>query len=272
MAISYPNYKTEINITLKDKITGAPLANQEIEVEFTTEEELLGRPPLSYTTDAQGIINDTIIHQGEMLGISAKFYGSESYDPSNIIELGKVLWKPELNGETGANYQWSYSESNGQAVGKGFVFQNGFNNVDKWQLSFEFRHDDIQYTGICFLAKLGEYNGAGDTTNIALTSWEGSWPGGERYYNGPLDWQSNNDGRKTVDWFDVTVTKIDSTHVQLQSSKLNRNTIVEVSWLPTATQLSFGARHNYSNNPAENRRFGPCRIRNIKVKKLYNPY
>ena len=39
MAISYPNYKTEINITLKDQITGAPLANQEIEVEFTTEEE-----------------------------------------------------------------------------------------------------------------------------------------------------------------------------------------------------------------------------------------
>ena len=135
MATSYPNYKTEINITLKDQITGAPLANQEIKLRLATEEELLGGPDyiLVYTTDAQGTINDIITHQGEMCEIEAKFYGNETYNPSNIVKLSKILWKPELNGETGAKYRWSYSESNGEAIGKGFTFQNGFNNVDNWQ-------------------------------------------------------------------------------------------------------------------------------------------
>lgn len=175
------------------------------------------------------------------------------YDECVIYENGvynTCFWKPSLNGETGANYKYSYSESNGEGIGKGFVLKNGFLNTKKWELNFEFKHDNIRYTGIIFLADLnGTYDGTSGTN--ALTSWEGSWPGGSAY-------ASYTSG--AVGWFDVTVTKIDSTHVRLQSTTLNRDTTVELTWLESATQLTCGARHNGSGSS-----YGPCRIRNIKV-------
>lgn len=161
-----------------------------------------------------------------------------------------TLWKPLLNGETGADYKYSYSEANGEGVGKGFILKNGFINTDSWELSFEFKHDNIRYTGICYLAELGKYNGS-EGSQYALTTWEGSWPGGTAY-------ATYSSGE--VGWFDVTVTKIDSTHVRLQSTILNRDTTVEIPWLASATKLSCGARHNDSGSS-----YGPCRIRNVKV-------
>ncbi len=155
-------------------------------------------------------------------------------------------WNPLLNGETGAVRQYSYSESNGEAVGKGFLLNHGFLNTDNWQLSFEFKHDNIRYTGINFIAMLG----TSPNGSYRLGTWEGSWPGGSAY-------ATYTSG--TVGWFDVTVTKIDATHVRLQSSVLNRDTNVEVSWLPNATFLTCGATHNTSSS------FGPCRIRNVHV-------
>lgn len=170
-----------------------------------------------------------------------------------VIVPSFILWQPELNGETGADYAWSYSEANGEAIGKGFIFHNGFDNVDNWELTFDFKHDNIRYTGICFIAELGTYNGKGNPPSTALTTWEGSWSGGERYATYTAG---------AVGYFDVKVTKIDSTHVRLQSETLNRDTTVEVPWLASATKLSFGARHNTSSS------YGPCRIKNIKVEKI----
>lgn len=173
--------------------------------------------------------------------------------PSDKLEEAQpmTLWAPQLNGETGANYVHSYSESNGEAIGKGFVFKNGFDNINGWELSFEFKHDNIQYTGICFLTDLASGYKGREGSSTALTTWEGSWPGGSAY----ATYKSGE-----VGYFDVTVTKIDSTHVRLQSETLNRDTTVEVPWLESATKLSFGARHNVSNG------YGPCRIRNVLVK------
>lgn len=175
---------------------------------------------------------------------------------SFIINDDCILWQPALNGETGADYAWYYTEANGEAVGKGFIFHGGFYNTESWELSFDFKHDNIRYTGICFLAKLGEYDGkGGPAADTALTTWEGTWSGGDRY-------ATYTDG--AVGWFDVTVTKIDSTHVRLQSETLNRDTTIELTWLPSATKLSFGARHNSSTSDGSF--YGPCRIKNIKVK------
>ena len=128
-----------------------------------------------------------------------------------------------------------------------------FKNTDKWELSFEFKHDNIRYTGICFLAELGQYNGSGGS-NYALTTWEGSWPNGTAY-------ASYTAGE--VGCFDITVTKIDDTHINIKSTTLNRNTNVEVLWMENATYLSCGARHNDSGS-----NYGPCRIRNVKVEEL----
>lgn len=169
-------------------------------------------------------------------------------DEATLEYLKKYVgeWSPILNGETGAIQQHSYSESNGEAIGKGFLFNHGFLNTDNWELSFEFKHDNIRYTGINFIAMLGTSpNGSN-----RLGTWEGSWPGGTAY-------ATYTSGE--VGWFDVTVTKIDSTHVRLQSKVLNRDTNVEVSWLPNATFLTCGAIHNTNSS------FGPCRIRNINV-------
>ena len=163
-----------------------------------------------------------------------------------------LKWKPSLNGETGANYKYSYSEANGEGVGKGFVLKNGFYNSDSWKISFEFKHDNIRYTGIIFLCNADTYTVPDSNgNNNVLHSWEGTWNGGERY-------ATYSSGE--VGWFDVTVTKIDSTHVRLQSNTLNRDTTVEVSWLSSATRLSFGAVHNGSSS-----NYGPCRIRNVVV-------
>lgn len=175
------------------------------------------------------------------------------YVSGNLIindDYLKTLWQPALNGETGASYKWSYSESDGEAIGKGFVLNNGFKNTDEWELSFEFKHDNIRYTGICFLAELGQYNGSGGATK-GLTSWEGSWPNGTAY-------SSYTAG--AVGWFDITVTKIDDTHINIKSDILDRNTNVEVLWMENAIYLSCGARHNDSGSS-----YGPCRIRNVKV-------
>ena len=170
---------------------------------------------------------------------------------SNIITLSNILWQPALNGETGANYIYSYSESNGESVGKGFVLNGGWSNDGLWEASFEFKHDNIRYTGIGFIA-IG-FNPS-NRYFLGLSSWEGSWPGGTPY-------ASHTSG--TVGWFDVTVTKIDDTHVRLRSKILNRDTTVEYSPLSTLDSVSIGANHNASSSS-----YGPCRIRNVKVIRL----
>ena len=64
-------------------------------------------------------------------------------------------------------------------------------------------------------------------------------------------------------WFDVTVTKIDATHVRLQSQALNRDTTVEISLLSNYEQLSCGGHHHGTNSS-----YGPCRIKNVKAIQL----
>ena len=161
------------------------------------------------------------------------------------------MWAPALNGETGAKYRFSYSESNGEAIGKGFVLNGGFPNTDKWELTFEFQHDNIQYSGICFLADLnGSYNGGGGGSG-SYTSWEGDWPGTSNY-------ATYSSGK--ISYFDVKVTKIDSTHFQISSEKLNRSTIRQWDTLSGITQLTCGARHNDASSYG-----GPSRIRNVKA-------
>ena len=168
---------------------------------------------------------------------------------SNIITLTDILWQPALNGETGAAaYKWSYSEANGEAVGKGFTLNGGFPNIDNWELSFEFKHDNIRYTGIGFLS--GNFSPSYDGF-VGITSWEGAWPNGSAY-------ASYNSG--TVGWFDVKVTKIDSTHLRLQSETLNRDTTVEWPNLPNYDMLTCGVRHHNTSSD-----YGPCRIRNVKA-------
>lgn len=177
----------------------------------------------------------------------------------------QAIWNPQLNGETGANYKYNYAEANGEGYGKGFILKNGFKNTQNWQLSFEFKHSAVQYTGLIFLCNADTYTTpSSDSSNYSdksLQTWEGTWIGGERY-------ATYSTG--AVDWFDVTVTKIDATHVRLHSTKLNRNTVVEVSWLPNATRLSFGAVHNSSSSGG-----GTCYVRNVfQVNTLFdsNPY
>lgn len=186
-------------------------------------------------------------------------YESKGAGDLNIkVEVPRILlqetyalirvWAPALNGETGAVRTYSYTESNGEAVGKAFLLNHGFLNTDKWELSFEFKHDNIRYTGINFIAEVGV---SPVKSPHRLNSWEGSWPNGTRY-------ATYSSG--TVGWFDITVTKIDSTHVRLQSSVLNRDTTVEVSWLPDVTCLTCGASHNSASSS-----YGPCRIRNVRA-------
>lgn len=163
------------------------------------------------------------------------------------------LWYHKFSVD-GGREGYSYSETGEYGIGKGFILNNGFPNTPRWKLTFEFRHDNIRYTGICFLVDMnGTYNGVTGTGNN-LSTWEGSWNGGSAY-------ATYTSG--TIDWFDVTVTKIDDTHVRLQSSKLNRDTTVEVSWLTNATRLSCGAVHNVSSDS-----YGPCRIRNVECVNL----
>ncbi|WP_305514897.1 hypothetical protein [Methanobrevibacter sp. V14] len=170
---------------------------------------------------------------------------------SNIIILNNVLWQPALNGETGTAWAlFSYSESNGEGVGKGFILNGGFPNTNKWELTFEFKHDNIRYTGITFLSSLVNITVWGNRLN----SWGGSWPNGPAY-------ASYTSG--TVGWFDVKVVKIDETHIRCISEKLNRDSIVELPWLQDCLQLSCGALHNDNSSS-----FGPCRIRNVKAIQL----
>ena len=146
---------------------------------------------------------------------------------------------------------WSYSESNGEAIGKGFILNGGWSNEGLWEATFEFKHDNIRFTGIGFIGV-----GFNPSNNyfIGLSSWEGSWPGGSAY---------GSAGSGTVGWFDVTVTKIDDTHVRLRSEILNRDTTVEYSSLATLESVSIGANHNVHSSS-----YGPCRIRNVKVIRL----
>lgn len=158
-------------------------------------------------------------------------------------------WSPILNGSHGASVMHTYSESNGEAVGRGFLLNKGFPNTDKWELSFDFKHDDIRYTGIVFLMDASvDIKNINNTSN-RLVTWEGSWPGGTAYATYTAG---------TVGYFDVKVTKIDATHVRVQSKQLDRDTTVEVSWLPNVSFLSCGANHHTSANY-----YGPCRIKNV---------
>lgn len=161
-----------------------------------------------------------------------------------------IIWNPPLRGETGELILHSASEANGEVVGKGFLLKEGWSNTGLWECSFEFRHDNIRYTGIIYLANLGTtYN-----NSDKLTTWEGSFPNDSNYAN----YRSG-----TIDWFDITVTKIDETHIRVKSETLNRDSgIIEVTDLPDWERLTIGARHNTSND------YGPSRIRNVIVKKL----
>ena len=111
-----------------------------------------------------------------------------------------------------------------------------------------FKMDNIRYTGIGFIMIPGNSDpGKG----VMLAGWEGNWPGASAY----ATWSSG-----TIDWFDVTVTKIDSTHVKLKSLTLNKESTVELSWLPDYTKLSCGAAHNTHSSL-----YGPSRMRNVRV-------
>ena len=138
--------------------------------------------------------------------------------------------------------------SNGEAVGKGFTIQPGWKNEGLWEASFMFKHDNIRYTGICFLSTTN-YNGYGGSST-ALTSWEGSFPGTSAY----ATYTSGS-----VGYFDITVTKIDDTHVRLKSEILNKESVIEVPWLANADMVTCGARHNTNSS------YGPCRLKDLHV-------
>ncbi|WP_305554637.1 Ig-like domain repeat protein [Methanobrevibacter sp. V74] len=194
----------------------------------------------TYTYNSQGIGDATIT--AEYMNLHGTY----------IIE--DYLFKPALDGTTGAKYCHSYNEANGESVGKGFIINGGFPNIEKWELSFEFRHDNIRYTGIILLADVNSsYNGGGGGGTNALTTWEGSFPGTSAYA-GPYD--------GAIDWFDIKITKIDETHARIESVKLNKNATVELVNLPNWQQISCGARHNTTSQ------YGPSRIRNIIAKRI----
>lgn len=219
-------------------------------IDITVEETTIELP----TSQVSWRINNKNVQSIEINNKEVKSIITSNGEVLYRKEGEMILWAPQLNGETGANYVHSYSESNGEAIGKGFIFKNGFDNINSWELSFEFKHDNVQYTGICFLTDLASGYKGREGSSTALTTWEGSWPNGSAY----ATYLSG-----AVGYFDVTVTKIDSTHVRLQSETLNRDTTVEIAWLASATKLSFGARHNAANG------YGPCRIRNILVKEKF---
>ena len=156
-----------------------------------------------------------------------------------------------MNGETGAIYRHSYSESNGEAIGKGYYLSHGWDNDGLWEVTFEFKHDNIQYTGITYIAQLHDsYD-----ENNSYATWEGSFPGTTKY-------ASYTSG--SVGYFDITVTKIDETHIRVKSETLNKDSgIYEVPNMANWEKVTIGARHHGSSSS-----YGPCRIRNVKVIKL----
>lgn len=167
------------------------------------------------------------------------------------------LWQPKLDGTNGANYIFEYNENDGEGVGKGFVFKGGFPNKGLWQLSYELQHDNIRYTGLAYIADPDKYNGEG-SNEYALTTWEGNWLGSTNYAH----WYSGK-----IPWFDITVTKIDRTHVQLDSDVLNKHSTYEWTKLPLLKTISCGARHNHVSSE-----FGPCRIRNVVARSIWFEY
>lgn len=195
--------------------------------------------------------SDGVDYSNNVINIKAITYDVESTEIDSLegnIILTNILWQPLLDGSTGATYKYSYSEANGEGVGKGFTLNGGFPNEGLWELSFDFKHDNLRYTGIEFLAPINT-NGTTNAANVG--SWEGSWPSGAAYASIT---------NQNVNWFDVKVIKIDETHVRLISNTLNRDTTVTVTWLPRAPILTCGARHNPTSGD-----YGPCRIRNVKV-------
>lgn len=214
-------------------------------------------PSASSTTPRADTTNGSI-------GLATTWAKADHTHPKSSIYEHQDLtgWTPQLIGNTGATYGYSYSESNGEAVGKGFLLNGGFLNTDNWKLSFLMKIDNIRYCGITFLADTSVgYNGANYdsiTDKHFIHAFEGGWPSGTNY-------ATYNDGE--IDWFDVTVTKIDSTHVRLQSTTLNRDTNVEASWLPNAKMLSCGGCHNQYGSS-----FGPVHIKNVVATTSINPY
>ena len=199
----------------------------------------------SIYTDSDGYYEETIY---DPMGQEVVAYvGNDSGTWGGV----PVVWAPALVGETKELVLHSATESNEEVVGKGFLLKEGWENTGLWECSFEFRHEDIRYTGIIYLAKLGETY----ADSIKLSTYEGSFPNDDNY-------ATYQDG--TIDWFDITVTKIDETHIRVKSETLHRDSgIIEVTDLPNWEKLSIGACHNTSSNL-----YGPSSIRNVIVKKF----
>lgn len=235
-------YQIQYEYDLSDPIANAKVAliNNDDEIVQTS------------TTDNNGRAIVNVLSAGKYRPVALNIY-EEHILIGEVYEIkDSLLWEPVLDGTNGAKYAYSYSEANGEGVGKGFVLNGGFPNVDRWRLSFEFKHDNIKYTGICFLADAnGGYNGMGDS-KTALTSWEGSFPGTTNY----ADYNSG-----AIDWFDITVEKISDIELRIFSNKLQKDSGI-IDWvdLPNISILSCGARHNDSLGA-----YGPCHIRNVKA-------
>ena len=195
----------------------------------------------------------------ESISINDKEVQSITRVSDNAIIYNKkiTLWEPTLDGTNGARYKWSYSESNGEAIGKGFVLNGGWDNTGLWECSFQFKHDNIRYTGIVYIVDANStYNGGGGCPSTAgRDTWEGTFPGTSNYAGYSAG---------AVGYFDVKVTKIDETHVRVTSKALNKDSgIIEIPQLENWTKLSIGARHNDAGSS-----YGPCRIKDVKVMQL----
>ena len=244
----YVNNELIGTIPYSEKVANFGINADEVSIDTITvkKNDLIG----SKVTNSDGVANlSYVIPNNSDVHFEVKTNNlSDTIDITNLSDI--IIWNPPLRGETGELILHSASETNGEVVGKGFLLKNGWENTGLWECSFEFRHDDIRYTGITYLANLGTtYN-----NSAKLTTWEGTFPNDSNYAN----YDSG-----TIDWFDITVTKIDDTHIRVKSETLNRDSgIIEVANLPNWNRLTIGAHHNNDSS------FGPCRIRNVIVKKL----
>lgn len=215
-------------------------------------------------TDNNGQISTTITEGGQYQAAAINI-NNEHILLSNTWEIYGIDWQPELTGETGAaSIRYSYSEANGEVVGKGFVLNGGFKNKGLWQIDYEFKHDDIRYTGICFIADLTGTTSQGmKVPNIH--TWEGTWTadicnydGGQTVVN-DSNYASWRDG--AIDWFDVHVKKDAENHVVIWSDKLNKKAENTSDFWKDETRIfSIGGEHNGASAM-----FGPVRIRNVKA-------
>lgn len=215
-------------------------------------------------TNNNGQITTTVTKSGQYQAVITNI-NNERILTSNTWEVDGIDWQPELMGETGAaSIRWSYSEANGEAVGRGFVLNGGFKNKGLWQIDYECKHDDIRYTGLCFIADLTGTESQGmKVPNIH--TWEGTWTANICDYDGEQTVVNDSnyaiwwDG--TIDWFDVHVKKDAENHVVIWSDKLNKKAENTSDFWKDETRIfSIGAEHNGASSW-----YGPVRIRNIKA-------